>query len=317
MPISSALKKIRVLKYAVGIGRRFRAWGPLTRAVYAGQRILFWVTSGGRDLDRIDPTHLTFRKSSGRAAVATKLFSESATLAVILGVGQSNIGNEGDPKALFAPKGQVYNFNFFNGRCYRAKDPLLGAGMNRSNALTRVGDLLTERGYYQRVLLVPIAHGGTFASEWAPGGRMFPRVQLTFDRLKERNIKLTHIMWQQGEAEAAQEKADPEQWKWYFNSFVSAIRAKGSYAPIYVAQCTVCCNDPNEQIRSAQREVVSRGAGILPGPDLDTIGREERWDGCHFSAIGLRHAADLWCSALCGLGVERELAFSLQANHAT
>jgi Carbohydrate esterase, sialic acid-specific acetylesterase len=263
------------------------------------KRALFRLESGGKDLDLVDPLHLSFRRTAGRRAVSEAQFSPGPASAVILGLGQSNIANECDPSALYDPKGHVYNFNFFDGKCYVAKDPLLGASIDRSNVLTRLGDLLVERGNYQSVLLVPIAHGGTFVSEWAPGGRMFPRLQWTLEQLRDRQIKLTHIAWQQGEAEAGEPNPDPEEWMRHFTAMAGAIRMAGTDARIYVAQCTVCCNDPNEQVRTAQRQVVNPAAGILPGPDIDLIGREERYDGCHLSAAGLRHAAELWYAALC------------------
>jgi hypothetical protein len=263
------------------------------------KRTLFWFESNGKDLDRFDPFHLSFRSTAGRRIVSHAEFAANPGTAVILGVGQSNIANEGEVSALFEPKNGVYNFNFFDGKCYVAKDPLLGASINRSNVLTRLGDLLIERRNYERVLLVPIAHGGTFVSEWSPAGRMFPRLEWTLARLRERRIGITHIVWQQGEAEAAQDNPNPQDWVRDFMAVVAAIRAAGTDAPIYVAQCTICCNDPNEAIRVAQRRVLSPPAGILPGPDIDLIGREERYDGCHLSAAGLRHAATLWYEALC------------------
>jgi Carbohydrate esterase, sialic acid-specific acetylesterase len=262
------------------------------------KRALFWFTSGGKDLDLIDPFHFSFRNTAGRRAVSNALYSDGSTSAVILGLGQSNIANECDPSALYEAKGKVYNFNFFDGKCYLARDPLLGASHDRSNVLTRVGDLLVERGSYESVILVPIAHGGTFASEWSPTGRMFPRLQWTLERLRERQIKITHIAWQQGEADSADRNPNPEEWMTHFIAMVDAIRAAGAEAPIYVAQCTICSNDPNEKIRAAQRRVVNPALGIFPGPDIDLIGRDERYDGCHLSATGLRHAAELWYETL-------------------
>ncbi|MFZ3359312.1 MAG: hypothetical protein WA177_11165, partial [Xanthobacteraceae bacterium] len=104
------------------------------------KRALFWYASGGRDLDRFDPFHLSFRRTAGRRVVSEALFSASSNTAVILGLGQSNIANEGDAGALYEPKGEVCNFNFFDGKCYAAKDPLLGASLDRSNVLTRLGE---------------------------------------------------------------------------------------------------------------------------------------------------------------------------------
>ena len=265
------------------------------------KRALFWFASG-RDLDRFDPLHLSFRRTAGRRLIEDKLFAGDQGVAVILGAGQSNIANECEASAKHQPREGVYNFNFFDGRCYVAKDPLLGASIDRSNVLTRLGDLLVDRGNYRRVLLVPIAHGGTYAREWSPGGRMFSRLQWTLEQLRERRIGITHVLWQQGEAEAAAANPSAEDWISHFQATAGAIRAAGTDAPIYVAQSTICCNDPHEAIRSAQRRVTNPQARILAGPDTDQIGRDGRFDGCHFSAAGLRRAAELWYQALCPAG---------------
>ena len=279
--------------------RHLQGHWPTAQLVRHAQRISFWMASGGEDLDLIDPTHLSFRKVSGRAVVSPALFSANQATAVILAIGQSNIANECDPCARRKPEGEVFNFNFFDGRCYEACDPLLGASLDRSNVLTRVGELLVKRGRYRRILLVPIAHGGTFAREWAPGGRMFPRLEWTLKQLRERNIAITHIAWQQGESEAAEPDPKPLEWIDRLRAMIDAIRVTGVDALIYVAQCTICRSDPSEQIRAAQRQLVDPSAGILPGPDLDLIGLDERYDGCHFSGVGLDRAAAMWCDALC------------------
>jgi hypothetical protein len=254
----------------------------------------------GQDLDRIDPYHLSYRKTAGRRVVDNLMFLPRPDIAVVLGVGQSNIANECDPNGRYEARGEVYNFNFFDGKCYAAKDPLLGASVDGSNPLTRLGDVLLEHSNYRCVLLVPIAHGGTYAKDWAPDGLMFPRLQWALERLKECRIKITHILWQQGEAEARHHEPETKEWARTFMAVTGAIRAAGVDAPIYVAQCTVCCNDPNERIRQAQRDVVDPAAGIFAGPDIDTIGRDGRYDGCHLSADGLGRAAALWCDAIVG-----------------
>ncbi len=154
--------------------------------------------TSGNDLDHLNPLHLSFRRTAGRREVSIALFSESPTTAVILGIGQSNIANESEASARYEPKGEVYNFNFFDGKCYVAKDPLLGSSNDRSNVLTRLGDLLVERGNYSRVLLVPIAHGGTHTSEWSPAGQMFPRRHWTLERYGASNEDHPHPLATRG-----------------------------------------------------------------------------------------------------------------------
>jgi hypothetical protein len=247
---------------------------------------------------RLDPGSVTFRDTTSRKCVDESLFIANSRLAVILAIGASNIANEGDPDGMFVPLQGVHNFNFIDGRCYVAKDPLLGATRDRSNLLTRLGDLLVRRGIYDHVLLVPIAYGGTFAAEWAPRGRMHPRLQRALKMLAGHRIALTHVLWQEGEAEAAVRDADPKIWIVHFNAVVDTIRAAAPDTPIYVAQCTICRNAPNDVIRITQRTVVDPRRKIFAGPDLDIIGMEDRWDECHFSTTGLDRAAELWLTAI-------------------
>jgi hypothetical protein len=262
----------------------------------------------GRPPRRLDPSRVSYCAIAGREPVSRTLFQPAPGLAVILAAGQSNIANEGDPDGRIVPGPGVYNFNIFDGECFVAKDPLLGATCDRSNVATRLGDLLVRSGVFSRVLLVPVGHGGTFVREWTSKGRMRPRLVTALKRLNKAGIAITHVLWQSGEGEAAQANADARAWIRDFAEIVTTIRAYGVTAPIYVAQCTVCCNGANEVIRSAQRAVCSPAVGVVAGPDLDVIGPSKRWDGCHFSAAGLEDAAQLWVECLSGRPVKHRTA---------
>ena len=252
-----------------------------------------------RILQPLDPDGGSFRNTSGRVMAEYRLFTPTPRLAVILTFGQSNIANECDPEGCYTPGPGVYNFNLFDRQCYAARDPLLGATGDRSNFTTRLGDLLVRREIYDRVLLVPIAYGGTYMAEWTANGRMFPRLTQTLIRLQRAGISVTHALWQQGEAEGALPDADGSAWVAHFEEMVATLRQYAISAPILVAQCTLCCSPPNDRIRAAQRAVVAPHAGVFAGPDVDGIGRDERWDGCHFSTAGLVKAAELWFSVIC------------------
>jgi len=299
---------IRLLRAVPGL-RRLVYWFRLSR-IAVRQRLLwcrltwadmpnireairFGLAVGRRYRDAVDPGRVCFADTAGRERVDPVQFLPHPDTAVILGVGQSNIANEGAADARQVPGAGVFNFNFIDARCYVARDPLLGASLDRSNLLTRLGDRLVRSGAYARVLLVPIAHGGSYASDWAPGGRLNLRLMMTFELLHAMAVAPTHILWQQGEAEGALGE-DGDAWARAFDATVQAIRHRGIAAPLYVAQCTVCCSGPSAAIRAAQRGVVDAARGILAGPDLDVIGLDERWDGCHFGASGLDKAAELW-----------------------
>jgi hypothetical protein len=246
----------------------------------------------------IDPYQASYADLAGRTEVGCGQFAPDARTAVILAFGQSNASNESDPQGRYVPGPGVFNFDFFDGRCYVAREPLLGASGNRSSFVTRLGDLLVRRGVFDKVLLVPIAQGSTYVADWAPGGLMHRRLATAVDRLRKAGLTVTAALWQQGEAEGGQPHPDAAAYRAHLQAMVQDLRTRGMMAPIYVAQTTVCRDEPNEAIRAAQRALVDPAAGIKPGPDTDVIGLDERWDHCHFAVAGMDRAAALWFQAL-------------------
>jgi hypothetical protein len=128
---------------------------------------------------------------------------------------------------------------------------------------------------------------------------MFPRLTQTLKRLRRVGISVTHALWQQGEAEGALPNADGSVWVSHFKEMVVTLRQYAISAPIFVAQGTGFGGASGDRIRAAQRAVVTPSAGIFAGPNVDVIGQDERWDGCHFSTAGLEKAAELWFGDVC------------------
>jgi hypothetical protein len=278
---------------------------PLVRRLFvlrgwAMERHEAWLKSRRQEKLKLDPSSVTFCDRQGRKRASGRGFRCHQGVAVLLAVGASNLANECDPNGKLQPRRGVYNFNFLDGKCYVARDPLLGTTLDRSNVLTRIGDIMVARKMYDRVLLVPVAHGGTFVKEWAPGGRMCPRLIEAIRQLRLAGIHLTHILWQQGEAEANLSCGEniAAEWMEEFHKIANIIRNEHVDAPIYVAQATICHGGRSEIIRGAQMAVVRPEQGIFAGPDLDVLGAKYRWDGCHFSVSGMDKAADLWLEAI-------------------
>ena len=97
-----------------------------------------------------------FKDTRGRQPVSCKIFTQSRT-AVIVIAGQSTADNSGDTP--YSPSRSVHNFNLFDGMCYRAKDPLLGATGNGGSVWPRLGDMLVAGNVFDQVLFVPLAVG--------------------------------------------------------------------------------------------------------------------------------------------------------------
>ena len=129
--------------------------------------------------ENVDLNRGSFNDVSDRIRVG---FSDviQGRVAVMLIFGQSNGANSGDTP--YCPKRSVYNFNLFDGYCYVAKDPLLGATERRGNFAGRMADLLIERGLFDSVVLAPISVGGSRIEDWTTGGVRHRRLQIAIKR---------------------------------------------------------------------------------------------------------------------------------------
>ncbi|MBF0626461.1 MAG: hypothetical protein HQL82_16855 [Magnetococcales bacterium] len=222
---------------------------------------------------------------------------------VALAFGQSNAANQG--REAFAPRREVYNYYY--GRCYRARDPLLGATGTGGSVWSRLGERLVEVGLYDRVILVTIAVGGTAMARWKPGGDMHPRIRRAVTDLQNHGLTFTHLFWVQGEEERHYGTSEAA----YIQDFLAmeqSIRDLGVTAPLYVA-ITTRCNSPanatpamaatQAAIHAAQRRLPDLRPGIHPGPDADAIdSMDDRHDACHFSGHGLDRFATAWLEVL-------------------
>ena len=86
----------------------------------------------------LDRDHATQNQTGDRAEIPCGEFRDADTL-VLLILGQSNAANYGDVK--FTPPSSVGNFNIYDGKCYRAEDPLLGASFDGGSFGSRLADL--------------------------------------------------------------------------------------------------------------------------------------------------------------------------------
>lgn len=218
----------------------------------------------------------------------------SGRVMVALVFGQSNSANSGETPHI--SRQGVHNF--YKGKLYAAQDPLLGATGRGGSVWTRLGDKLIERKYYDAIVFVPLGVGATAIAHWTPDGDLHPGLLQAIHDVKAHGLTITHLLWHQGEADARL-KTSKSAYQAMFLAMLSSIRTRGVSAPIYVSVATRCQEQrPDEQIRQAQQELVNPARGIYAGPDTDTLGFGDRYDGCHFSDEGLERFAQLWLEQL-------------------
>jgi carbohydrate esterase-like sialic acid-specific acetylesterase len=241
-------------------------------------------------LSDVDSSHI-----GARVAVTR---DEIGAPSVLLIIGQSNGGNHGETRS--TAHRAVFNFNFFDGLCYRACDPLLGATGDGGSPWCILGDDLIADGFAPSILLCPLSVGGSTVAEWAPGGTYQHRMTYGIARLRQAGFEPSYVFWHQGEADALYGTQADDYIK-AFRALVGSLRDLGIRAPIYVANASYFAIPDGYAanqaiIRRAQQSLISPQQGILSGPDTDLI--RDRFDGCHMGTAGLREHAQMWRQSL-------------------
>jgi carbohydrate esterase-like sialic acid-specific acetylesterase len=213
--------------------------------------------------------------------------------AVVIALGQSNVGNYG--KGSYAATELVDNFDLDKARCFAATDPLLGTEGSGSSFLTRLGDLIIQSGRFKRAIVVSLAVGGASIADLAALHRLDDLIA----KLRKTGIAPTHILFEQGETDAARDTTEAE-YLASLTTLVKKFRSAGYDAPFFVAVSTKCdeVHPKNRHaIRSAQAAAVNAELNIRRGPDIDMIGNSGRAYGhCHMNEIGTLAQAALWAA---------------------
>ena len=217
--------------------------------------------------------------------------------AVIFVAGQSNAANYGEKRQTTAFGDRVVAF--FGGACAIAASPLLGADFNEGESLTPMADELIRSGRFDRVVLAPVAVGGTEIARWVDGD-LAPVLRLALEAVQAR-YRVTHAIWHQGENDALIGTSAAD-YKRSFDVLLGRLRAQGMAAPVFISVTTRCYPNwmADNPVALAQRSLPDPARGLHPGPDSDALlpSAELRDGACHHNAQGQAHLAKLWAAAL-------------------
>lgn len=213
---------------------------------------------------------------------------QTARTLVALAFGQSNAGNHAEVRHRGAPN----VVNFFEGRCFAAQEPLLGADGGGGGVWALTGSLLS--GEFDHVVIAPAALGSSRVAQW--NADLAPRLEARLAALRAAGYRVTHFLWHQGEADAG--ITAPQDYAQALRRLIARARRDFPQAGFWVAQASRCGSLEDAGLRQAQAAVVDAGARIFAGPDTDLIPREQRFDGCHFGRKGQERAARMWADAI-------------------
>lgn len=218
-------------------------------------------------------------------------------MASFIVAGQSNGANH-STGSLYTPShaSKIDNLNPLDGGTYSGSDPALGASGNMASWLFRFADLVIDAGLYSRVVMVPVAVGGTSILNWAPGGIIADRLGAAIARCANVGLPITAVLWQQGEADTSMATAD---YKTNLRATIAAARSRGLAAPWLIGMSTYRGGVTSPTVRAACADVVN-GVDIFSGADTDGLtGLSFREPALiHFNEAGINAVAGLWRDAV-------------------
>ena len=126
------------------------------------------------------------------------------TTGVFVVAGQSNAANCGTTNYTPSNASKVDNLSIYDGGTYAGADPLLGCQnipgvAGTGNLFTRMADKLITAGKYQRVILIPVAVGGSSVADW--NAYLSERLIVSGRRAAAIGLPITAYLWMQGETD--------------------------------------------------------------------------------------------------------------------
>jgi hypothetical protein len=247
-----------------------------------------------------NPTHDVFtRLISYPGKVEIPCPKQTKATTVLLLIGQSNSGNHAGQRYESTHGDKV--INYFDGKCFIAASPLLGASGANGESWTLLGNKLISSGFADRVVLVSAGIHSSLIRRWAEGGDLNGMLLAVMDEAKSR-YRITHVLWHQGESDFSNKTPQGD----YVNMFISlvdSLRQNGLSAPIFPSVATKCGIVPawtlENPIAVAQQSLHGKERQIFQGVNTDLIlDSKDRYDDCHFSGTGQDKFANAWVEVL-------------------
>jgi hypothetical protein len=244
-----------------------------------------YATVRSADLSRFDSRYpLTFFPGKKEVACPPPQAQETGVLLVL---GQSNAANYGQRK--FTTQYPQNVVNYFNGRCYVASSPLLGATGHGGEFITPLADELIATGTYKHIVIIAAAVGGASISRWGRHGDLNKSLIARVKKVQQ-EFPITEVIWHQGETDTVY-ITDPKVYAASFRSLVDTLTEQSVTAPIFISIATRWCHAKDRwnavnPVASAQATLIDNKR-IFLGVDTDTlVDLKDRFDTCHFTERG-------------------------------
>lgn len=242
-----------------------------------------------------------YSSADGRREVAVLQPGKKTKVFFVLG--QSNAISIVDDTS-FVPAPGTENYNFYDGRNYEARDPLLGPqtagrsinGIPGSSWATRLGSKFIERGLSERSVLINASVGASSMADWSKG-LLREKTQSALQSVQNAGLEIDYILQHQGESDVG---TTPSVYAAQCREVAEIFRHGGCAAPYFVSLASWYKGSVHDEVREGQILACSSKLGLYQGPDIDAlIGPEFRQiDDLHLSSKGLDATAEAWLNIL-------------------
>jgi len=229
---------------------------------------------------------------------------------VIVTLGQSNSANYVKPKSDLSYPQNLLQYDWRSGRCFKFKEPLLGAtgfgGREGGNVISYTAERVS-RLTSNTVTVVSLGVGGSYVRSWSEG-HIEPKFQIALKRLKKDGLDPTIFFWHQGESDSPQSLStykgtDRSSYYNHLSRIIDKTRSVFPKSLFGVALATICSDTKEfEPVRQAQKDAVKTLENVFLLADSDKIhGERSRYDGCHFTSQGARELGEIYYNTLKGI----------------
>lgn len=236
-------------------------------------------------------------QARGRSPVACP---DPSAAAVLVTGGQSNAANANSALSSAGAGVSVW----FDGRCWPAADPVLGASGVKGSLWPVVGESLAAT-LDRPVLLINGAIGGTQVGDWLdPRSGYYAALGARVAAARRAGYEPDLVLWHQGETDAAV-VTDMAALEAQFGELADRLLADMPGARLYLFRTSKCSGprriDGVEGVRAAQTAVARARDRVIAGLNTDELGHDFRWDTCHFNSLGREEIAARLAPELAGL----------------
>ena len=217
--------------------------------------------------------------------------------AVILVIGQSLSANHASQKVITKYPQSV--LNYFDGKCYVAASPLLGASSQYGEFITPMADLLIESKKYKTVIIAASGIGGTSIVRWQEGGDLNDMVSTVVDRLNAM-YRITDVIWQQGESDYLG-GTPTTAYITSFESLANTLQSKNVSAPVLISVSSKCGPDwLEDNPTSLAQKLLIDNKKVFLGVNSDQLldANDRTPDECHLMGSGQIKIARSYANAI-------------------